>query len=146
MRRPFVALPLEKNKVLRILDGKRSEHDGVDEAEDGGASTDAESESEHGDGGETGGFAKHPQRVAKVLKDTLEKTAAALSQRNGLAIQVSLDRVKIVSEEVFSLQFVDRRAESCVFRLASNEEFLVAIFKVLRDLFHNFRFSCWRKL
>jgi hypothetical protein len=137
---------LEKNKVLRILDGKRSEHDGVDEAEDGGASADAESEGEYRDGGEAGGFAKHPQRVANVLKDTREKIAAVLSQRNGLAIEVSLERAKIASEKVFSLQFVDGRAESCVFRLASNEEFLVAIFKVLRDLFHNFRFSRWREL
>src|SRR5437016_6039857 len=144
MRRPFVALPLEKNKVLRIFDGKRSEYDGIDEAEDGGVSADAESESEHGDGGEAGGFAKHPQRVANVLKDTPEKTAAAISQRNGLPIQVSLNRAKIASEEVFSLQFFDGRGESCVFRLASNKEFLVAIFKVLRDLFRNFRFPSWR--
>jgi hypothetical protein len=137
---------LEKNKVLRIFDGKRSEYDGIDEAEDGGVSADAEGEGKYSDGGEAGGFAKHPQRVANVLKDTREKIAAALSQRNGLAIQVSLDRAKLASEEVFSLQFVDGGAESCVFRLASHKEFLVAIFKVLRDLFRNFRFPRWREL
>ncbi len=76
MRRPFVALPLEKNKVLRILDGKRSEHDGIDEAEDGGVSADAESESEHGDGGEAGGSAQHAQGVAQVLNQRFKEMRA----------------------------------------------------------------------
>src|SRR5882762_5884754 len=102
MRRPFVALPLEKNNVLLIFYGKRSEYDGIDEAEDSSISADAEGEGEYSDGGEAGGFAKHPQRIANVLKDTREKIAP-LSQRNGLAIQVSLERAKIASEKVFSV-------------------------------------------
>jgi len=91
MRRPFVALPLEKHKVLRILDGKRSEYDGIDEAEDGGVSADAESEGEYSDGSEAGGFAHHAEGIVDVLKNASEQVAATLSQRYGLAIQIILD-------------------------------------------------------
>src|SRR5437016_7167817 len=106
MRRPFVALPLEKHKVLRILDGKRSEYDGIDEAEDGGVSADAESEGEYSDGSEAGGFAHHAEGIVDVLKNASEQVAATLSQRYGLAIQIILDCYDAAREQVLSFPFV----------------------------------------
>ena len=67
MRRPFVALPLEKHKVLRILDGKRSEYDGIDEAEDGGVSADAERERDNRDGREPWVLGQLTQRQTKII-------------------------------------------------------------------------------
>ena len=112
------------------------------DGEDGGVRADAESESEYSDGSEAGGFAHHAEGIVDVLKNAGEQVAATLSQRYGLAIQITLDWLETAREEVFAVQFVDGGAESCVIRLASVEEFLEAILKVLRDLFGNFHFAC----
>jgi hypothetical protein len=80
-----------------------------------------------------------------VLKNANERIAAALSQPDGLAIQIPLDNGQAAGEEIGALQFVDSGTESCAFGLAGREEFLVAILKVLRDLFGNFRFARWRE-
>jgi hypothetical protein len=61
--------------------------------------------------------------------------------RDGLAIQIALDRAKAACEQILAFQFLYDGAESCVFGLTSREEFLVTILKVLREFVGNFRFA-----
>src|SRR5258708_17677507 len=57
-----------------------AEKDGVDDGEDGGIGADAESEGEHGDGGEAWSLAEHPQPESEVLKKGLH-VASRLSAK-----------------------------------------------------------------
>jgi hypothetical protein len=118
-----------------------TEKDAIHDGEDGGVRADTESEGEYSDGGEAGGFAHHAEGIVGVLKNASEQVAATFSQHYGLAIQITLDWLETAREEVFAFQFVGGGSESCVFALASCEEFVVAILKVLRDLFGNFPFA-----
>ena len=57
--------------------GKRLQQDGVDQAEDGGAGSDAERESENRDGSEAGIFAEHAESETDVLQKSFEEGEAA---------------------------------------------------------------------
>ena len=59
----------EGDEVLRVGDGKRLQHEVVDEGEDGGVGADAEGQREDGDGGEAGTFGHHAETVADVVPD-----------------------------------------------------------------------------
>ena len=54
---------------IRLADGKRSEEHGIDQAEDGGVASDAESEREDNDGCESGRAGEKAGSVAQVLPE-----------------------------------------------------------------------------
>jgi hypothetical protein len=57
----------ELDEVARIPHWQRAEHQGVDQAEDGGVGADAQSEGEDGHRSETGRAAHHADGVTKIL-------------------------------------------------------------------------------
>ena len=65
--------------------GKRAQQRAIHDGEDGGVSADAEGESEHGDGGEAGGFTEQAKGEAEVLKKRVEEGKAAASRCSSLA-------------------------------------------------------------
>ncbi len=64
--------PFEENELSRVGDGERAEHDGIDEAKDGGVGADAESEGEDGDGGKSRRVAQGTEGVAEVLQEFVD--------------------------------------------------------------------------
>jgi hypothetical protein len=71
-----VGVPGEQDELLRVANGQRLEHDGIDQAKDGGVGADTESEGRHGDGGEAGSLAQHAEAVADVGEEIFEPTPA----------------------------------------------------------------------
>src|SRR6185437_1592597 len=67
----------QQHELIGIRIGKGSQKHGIHDAENGGVGADAESEREHGDGGEAGGFAEHAQGVAEVLRQIVNIVCAA---------------------------------------------------------------------
>ena len=54
------------HQTVRIVIGKRTKENGVDDGKNRGVRADAEGESENGDGGEAGAALQHAKRVAKI--------------------------------------------------------------------------------
>ena len=67
-RSPFRVNLDELDQFLRILDRHHSQHDGVDQAEDGRIGANAESQCQHRYRSEAGILPKHAKRVMKVVK------------------------------------------------------------------------------
>ena len=63
-------------QLLRMVVRQRLQQHGIDDAEDGSVRADAESEGEHGDGGEAGILAQHAQSEARVLHEGLDRGQA----------------------------------------------------------------------
>jgi len=62
----------EEDKLLRILDGQRAEHDGVEQGEDGGVGADAEGERKQGHEGEAGALGEGAAAEAQVGEEVVE--------------------------------------------------------------------------
>jgi hypothetical protein len=76
-----IVLHADEDEPLGIGVGQRLQQDRVHNAEDGRVGTDAETERQHGDRGEGGGAAHHPEGVAQILEEVLEQTASRLVAR-----------------------------------------------------------------
>ena len=63
----------ESDDLLGIFVGERTEENAVDHAKDGGGGTDAESQSENGDGSESAGFFEQAEGEACVLEKSFEE-------------------------------------------------------------------------
>ena len=62
----------EEHELAGVCNGKRSQHDHVEQAEDRGVGADAEGKGEDGDEGEARAGGEHAQAVAQVLREVLE--------------------------------------------------------------------------
>ena len=69
-----VGHPVKEYELFGMADGKASEHDGVDECEDGSVCAYAQCESEDGDCGESGAAAKLAEGVGDILNKTIKQT------------------------------------------------------------------------
>src|SRR6185312_14415070 len=76
--RCFVALiqPQHLNQLLRSLHRQETEHNGIDQAENGRVRANAQGQSQNGDGGEGRRFAQHAQRKAQILNEGLKQVHA----------------------------------------------------------------------
>jgi len=64
----------EEDELLGVLDGKEAEEDLIEESKDGGVCTDAESQSEDGNGCKPGSAGEHAKGVLEITKDGVEPT------------------------------------------------------------------------
>jgi hypothetical protein len=62
----------ELDELLGMLDGKIAEEESIDQGEDGGVGTDAESERKNGDGGEPGVLGQDAEGVAQRLQQSCD--------------------------------------------------------------------------
>jgi len=82
---------LQQGKAVGLTKWQGTQQQCVDYAKDSGTAADAEGESEHGDGGEAGGFAQHAQAVANVLYVEIRSTLSAhgVIRSNGRIVGIS---------------------------------------------------------
>src|SRR5438552_8487550 len=81
----------KRGHLFRFGNRWRPKSEPVNHAENRGICPNAERDGQNADGGEAGGLAHHAEGIVNVLKNAGEQTAAAFSQRYGLAIQITLD-------------------------------------------------------
>jgi hypothetical protein len=132
---------VDDHELIRLRERQRLQDYGIHHGENGRVGADAEREGKNCDGGEAGGFAQYAKGVAKVLKDAGEKTGRVAARRDGLAMKFALDGTQTPGEQVVAFEFFEGHTAGAVFRVAAGEQFLIAIFEVLREFVGDFVFA-----
>ena len=78
------AAPGDVDEAVGVLEGKRMQDDGVDDAEDRGVGSDAQRQCEYGDNGECGILAECAKSEADVLKQIVEERCDGALVAHGL--------------------------------------------------------------
>ncbi len=98
-------LRTDPEQARGIAEGKRAQHERVDDAEDGDVGADAEREDEDGDEGEAAVAAQGAEGVAKILQEDVERGEAA---RGALLLARLLDAAE--ADEGQTAGFLGRKA------------------------------------